>query len=67
MIQARALSLFSFHKLTSGSTIDSDEDIVMPEGPPPGGEEEPVDSDDEIPMPEGPPPGKGQGVCVPAE
>ena len=37
----------------------------MPEGPPPGVEEEPVDSDDDIPMPEGPPPGKDQGVCIP--
>ncbi|KAF9654117.1 hypothetical protein BDM02DRAFT_3177050 [Thelephora ganbajun] len=40
---------------------DSDDDIVMPEGPPPGVEEEPVDSDDDIPMPEGPPPSKEQG------
>ena len=37
----------------------------MPEGPPPGAEEELVDSDDDIPMPEGPPPGKEQGVYVP--
>ena len=43
-------------------TPDSDDDIIMPEGPPPGVEEEPVDSDDDIPMPEGPPPGKEQGV-----
>ena len=39
----------------------------MPEGPPPGVEEEPVDSDDDIPMPEGPPPGGEQGVYVPIE
>ncbi|GJE87689.1 Wbp11 and NpwBP domain-containing protein [Phanerochaete sordida] len=31
-----------------------DDDIVMPEGPPPGVEE---DSDDDIPLPDGPPPG----------
>ena len=37
---------------------DSDDDIVMPTGPPPGQGEE-VDSDDDIPMPEGPPPSKG--------
>ena len=65
MIQVRVLSLFSFYELTSCLTVDSDDDIVMPEGPPPGLEEEPVDSDDDIPMPEGPPPGKGQGVCDP--
>ncbi|TFK56791.1 hypothetical protein OE88DRAFT_1650255 [Heliocybe sulcata] len=35
---------------------DSDDDIVMPEGPPPGGNGSDVDSDDDIPMPEGPPP-----------
>ncbi|KAJ7606822.1 mRNA biogenesis factor-domain-containing protein [Roridomyces roridus] len=34
---------------------EDDDDIAMPEGPPPGQEEE--DSDDDIPMPEGPPPG----------
>ncbi|RDX51997.1 hypothetical protein OH76DRAFT_1434813 [Lentinus brumalis] len=33
-----------------------DDDIVMPEGPPPEGDSE--DSDDDIPMPEGPPPPK---------
>ncbi|KAF5375202.1 hypothetical protein D9758_000559 [Tetrapyrgos nigripes] len=37
------------------SDEDSDDDIVMPEGPPPGAEEE-VDSDEDIPMPDGPPP-----------
>lgn len=41
--------------------VDSDDDILMPDGPPPGVEGETVDSDDDIPMPEGPPPGKGQG------
>ncbi|KAH9937356.1 uncharacterized protein B0H18DRAFT_194819 [Fomitopsis serialis] len=35
---------------------DDDDDIAMPEGPPPGAGEE--DSDDDIPMPEGPPPSK---------
>ena len=39
----------------------------MPEGPPPGIEEEPVDSDDEIQMPEGPPPDKEQGVYTPTK
>ncbi|KAM5531898.1 hypothetical protein V8D89_014452 [Ganoderma adspersum] len=34
---------------------DADDDIVMPEGPPPD-EEEAEDSDDDIPMPDGPPP-----------
>lgn len=37
----------------------------MPEGPPPGVEEEPVDSDDDIPMPEGLPPGREQGAYTP--
>ncbi|KAF8899135.1 mRNA biogenesis factor-domain-containing protein [Infundibulicybe gibba] len=35
---------------------ENEDDIAMPEGPPPGAEE--VDSDDDIPMPEGPPPGQ---------
>ncbi|KAG9314161.1 WW domain binding protein 11-domain-containing protein [Chiua virens] len=37
---------------------DSDEDIIMPEGPPPGADLEDSEngSDDDIPMPEGPPP-----------
>ncbi len=35
-----------------------DDDIAMPEGPPPGQEEGDEESDDDIPMPEGPPPGK---------
>ena len=37
---------------------DTDEDIIMPEGPPPGNDLEKgnIDSDDDIPMPEGPPP-----------
>ncbi|TCD68115.1 hypothetical protein EIP91_011568 [Steccherinum ochraceum] len=33
--------------------VDSDDDIVMPAGPPPDADD---DSDDDIPMPEGPPP-----------
>ncbi|KAI8981236.1 WW domain binding protein 11-domain-containing protein [Trametes punicea] len=37
--------------------VDNEDDIVMPEGPPPE-EEESDDSDDDIPMPEGPPPPK---------
>ncbi|EPQ60302.1 hypothetical protein GLOTRDRAFT_102107 [Gloeophyllum trabeum ATCC 11539] len=45
---------------------ESDDDIVMPEGPPPGGNESNVDSDDDIPMPEGPPPPKpGQDPPLP--
>jgi len=43
---------------------DSDDDIAMPEGPPPGsalGEnDELVESDEDIPMPDGPPPGEGE-------
>ena len=41
---------------------DTDDDIVMPEGPPPGmsKEEEEEDTDDDIPMPEGPPPGSAR-------
>ncbi|KIJ65065.1 hypothetical protein HYDPIDRAFT_175126 [Hydnomerulius pinastri MD-312] len=40
----------------------SDEDIVMPQGPPPGASMEDADSDndDDIPMPEGPPPSATQ-------
>lgn len=44
--------------------LDDDDDIVMPEGPPPGAADE-VESDDDIPMPEGPPPQKdgfSQGI-----
>ncbi|TFY67317.1 hypothetical protein EVJ58_g1694 [Rhodofomes roseus] len=37
---------------------DDDDDIVMPEGSPPGADDH-EDSDDDIPMPEGPPPPKG--------
>ncbi|KAK4686132.1 hypothetical protein P7C73_g3996, partial [Tremellales sp. Uapishka_1] len=37
------------------SDEDSDEEIVMPQGPPPESDEESDDSDD-IPLPEGPPP-----------
>lgn len=34
-----------------------DDDVVMPEGPPPTStNDDVVDSDDDIPMPEGPPP-----------
>ncbi|KAH8099308.1 WW domain binding protein 11-domain-containing protein [Cristinia sonorae] len=36
----------------------SDDDIVMPAGPPPDTAEDPDDSDDDIPMPDGPPPPK---------
>ncbi|KIK96559.1 hypothetical protein PAXRUDRAFT_138211, partial [Paxillus rubicundulus Ve08.2h10] len=54
-------------EVNSADVEDSDEDIVMPEGPPPtaamGGAES--DSDDDIPMPEGPPPSVVQ-TSVPA-
>lgn len=52
-------------------TDESDDEIPMPEGPPPGsqhiekdedGEED--DSDDDIPLPEGPPPPKPL-ICTP--
>ncbi|KAI0718855.1 hypothetical protein C8T65DRAFT_569965 [Cerioporus squamosus] len=43
------------HEVDSEAEEGSDDDIVMPEGPPPGESE---DSDDDIPMPEGPPPPK---------
>lgn len=36
---------------------EDDDDVIMPEGPPPKPEDA-VDSDDDIPMPEGPPPGQ---------
>jgi hypothetical protein len=43
---------------------DTDDDILMPDGPPPGAsrEEEEEDTDDDIPMPEGPPPGSACGL-----
>ncbi|KAF7964738.1 hypothetical protein HWV62_3398 [Athelia sp. TMB] len=41
---------------------DSDDDVIMPEGPPP---EEEDDSDDDIPMPEGPPPGQEVPIAPP--
>ncbi len=37
--------------------VNLDDDIMMPAGPPPNGEDV-VDSDEDIPMPEGPPPGR---------
>ncbi|KAJ3534921.1 hypothetical protein NM688_g7057 [Phlebia brevispora] len=43
-------------EVDSAEEDDEDEDVVMPEGPPPDGNED--DSDDDIPMPEGPPPHK---------
>lgn len=48
---------------------DTDDDIVMPAGPPPGSSVEngDGDSDDDIPMPEGPPPSvlQNQGSTLP--
>ena len=45
---------------------DSDEDIVMPEGPPPGpllGENDQlVEDDEDIPLPDGPPPLPSNGT-----
>ncbi|KAF8492015.1 WW domain binding protein 11-domain-containing protein [Russula emetica] len=43
---------------------DTDDDIPMPEGPPPGmsKDEEEVDTDDDIPMPDGPPPGSTTSI-----
>ena len=63
-VSGKLVILAPTRPLTFGLTLDSDDDIVMPEGPPPGVEQEPVDSDDDIPMPEGPPPGKEQGACT---
>ncbi|KAI1793978.1 mRNA biogenesis factor-domain-containing protein [Ganoderma leucocontextum] len=44
---------------------DDDDDIAMPEGPPPD-EEESEDSDDDIPMPEGPPPPRPGDPQIPS-
>ncbi|KAG6380975.1 WW domain binding protein 11-domain-containing protein [Boletus reticuloceps] len=49
---------------SGGDVGDSDEDIVMPDGPPPGTSQE-DGSDDDIPMPEGPPPGSIPDVLPP--
>lgn len=45
---------------------DTDEDIIMPQGPPPGNdlEKDVNDSDDDIPMPEGPPPNVAQSTVI---
>ncbi|KAF8140484.1 WW domain binding protein 11-domain-containing protein [Boletus edulis] len=52
-------------EVDSGEDVgDSDEDIVMPDGPPPGTSQE-DGSDDDIPMPEGPPPGSIPDVLPP--
>jgi hypothetical protein len=47
-------------------TEDTDDDIPMPDCPPPGvsKEEEEEDTDDDIPMPEGPPPGSARTLCI---
>jgi hypothetical protein len=47
---------------------DSDDDIPMPEGPPPGvsRQEEEEDTDDDILMPEGPPPGSACKLYPPS-
>ncbi|KAG1828413.1 WW domain binding protein 11-domain-containing protein [Suillus variegatus] len=50
----------------SDDEVDGDDDIVMPEGPPPtGNNDDIVDSDDDIPMPEGPPPSTLQEPPLP--
>ncbi|KAI0673566.1 WW domain binding protein 11-domain-containing protein [Trametes maxima] len=43
---------------------ESDDDIAMPEGPPPEDEDR-EDSDEDIPMPEGPPPSKSGEQALP--
>ncbi|KAG2159605.1 WW domain binding protein 11-domain-containing protein [Suillus bovinus] len=50
----------------SDDEADGDDDVVMPEGPPPtGNNNDMVDSDDDIPMPEGPPPSILQAPPLP--
>ncbi|KAG1784211.1 WW domain binding protein 11-domain-containing protein [Suillus placidus] len=50
----------------SDDEADGDDDVVMPEGPPPSGDKnDMVDSDDDIPMPEGPPPSVLQELPLP--
>ncbi|KAL5494574.1 hypothetical protein ACEPAI_35 [Sanghuangporus weigelae] len=44
---------------------DSDDDIPMPEGPPPGAPNDDGESDDDIPLPEGPPPGEEENSIQP--
>lgn len=46
----------------AGSDEDSDEEIIMPEGLPPGARDSDADSDDsdDIPLPAGPPPARSQ-------
>ncbi|KAH9858235.1 WW domain binding protein 11-domain-containing protein [Lenzites betulinus] len=51
------------NEVDSEAEEESDDDIIMPEGPPP--EEESDDSDDDIPMPEGPPPPKPGQEALP--
>ncbi|KAF8640976.1 hypothetical protein AX17_000622 [Amanita inopinata Kibby_2008] len=46
---------------------EDEDDIAMPEGPPPALNEEPVESDDEISIPEGPPPGQDLATDSPAD
>lgn len=44
-------------EIDSDDEANGDDDVVMPEGPPPtGSNDDTIDSDDDIPMPEGPPP-----------
>lgn len=67
----RSFELGTHQPLFTGT---SDEDIVMPAGPPPsksdnkdGDDDGNDDDDDDIPMPEGPPPGQSkcfQIVCT---
>jgi hypothetical protein len=56
---------FSPYRLTFGVTANSEDDVVMPEEPPPGLKEQRVDSDYNIQMPESPPPVKIRVVRPP--
>lgn len=64
------LGLRYLHIHSSSSIEGSDDDIAMPDGPPPGPDnveamkQEEEESDDDIPMPEGPPPPKPGSDCV---
>ncbi|KAG1749758.1 WW domain binding protein 11-domain-containing protein [Suillus paluster] len=54
-------------EIASDDEVDADDDVVMPEGPPPtGSNDDIIDSDDDIPMPEGPPPSNLQPPLPPS-
>ncbi|TFK77490.1 hypothetical protein BDN72DRAFT_910924 [Pluteus cervinus] len=53
-------------EIDSEDEMDADDDdIAMPQGPPPGALDEEVNSDEDIPMPEGPPPGSSLNPPLP--